>query len=41
MHAAAAAPKYLDEASVPVDDLKREQDILIEQAKAEGRCTHT
>ena len=37
MHAAAASPKYLDEKSVPVEDLEREQSIYIDQAKAEGK----
>lgn len=37
MHVAAAFPQYLDKESVDVSALERERNVLLEQAKAEGK----
>ncbi|MCB9991423.1 MAG: elongation factor Ts [Rhodospirillales bacterium] len=37
MHVAAAFPKYLDRESVDASAIERERDVLLEQAKAEGK----
>ncbi|RME83162.1 MAG: elongation factor Ts [Zetaproteobacteria bacterium] len=40
MHVAAANPKYLDRESVPEEDLAREREVLLEQARATGKPEH-
>lgn len=37
MHVAASAPPYLDRDSVSKEDLQRERDVLVEQARASGK----
>lgn len=37
MHVAASRPQYIDESEIPGDFLEKEREILIEQAKGEGK----
>jgi len=37
MHVAASRPQYVDESQIPADFLDKEREILVEQAKGEGK----
>jgi len=37
MHVAASRPQYIDESEIPGDFLEKEREILVEQAKGEGK----
>jgi elongation factor Ts len=37
MHVAASRPQYVDESGIPADFLAKEREILLEQARAEGK----